>query len=1002
MLRSLSIRDVVLIERLDLTFQPGLCVLTGETGAGKSILLDALGLALGERAEAGLVRHGAAQASVAAEFDTDGGHPAEALLAEQGIEDGGGQLILRRIVSADGRSRAFVNDQPVSVSLLRQIGDACVEIHGQFDNQRLMHTATHRALLDAYGGLAAEGAATAEAHRAWRTAVAAFERAEADLAQARREEEFLRHAVDEMEALAPQPGEETALAERRAVMMHAEKLIEAMNQATSDLSAGAGVEAALRGAARALERVADKAEGRLDAALAALDRAAEEAAEAVVQLEKASADMDLDPRNLEKVEERLFALRALARKHGVEVDRLPAVRDGLKAKLGDIEDGGGRVRRLEAEAQAAREAYVAAAGAARQEASGRGGTPGQGDGRRVGPAQVRQRALRHPHRRAGGRGLGRARRGCRRLRGGDQSGNAAGATQQDQFGRRDVALHAGPEGGPGPGRSGANHRLRRGRRQRRRRRGRRRRRTAGPPGRPLPGAGRHPLAAGGGAGCPSLAGFQEARRCRHRHPGRGPLGRRAQGRDRPHAGRGAGHRRGPRRRRQPARRGRGRMNERDLRTRAVEDLTQQDAEAELAALAAEIAAHDRAYHQNDAPTVSDADYDALRRRNDAIEARFPKLVRSDSPSRRVGAPVAAGFEKVIHAKPMLSLGNAFSAEDVREFLARIRRFLNLPEAESLEIVAEPKIDGLSVSLRYEEGRLVQGATRGDGAAGENITANLRTLDDIPNRIRASGIPAVFEVRGEVYMSRADFAALNVRQQERGGKIFANPRNAAAGSLRQLDARITAERPLRMFAYAWGEVSQLPVKSQGEFLELLRSWGFRTNPLVRVCSGVDELLAHYADMESQRATLDYDIDGMVYKVNRLDWQERLGFVSRAPRWAIAHKFSAEQAETVLNRIDIQVGRTGVLTPVAHLEPVTVGASWCRGRPCTTRTRSPARRPRGRSGNRPAGGDVIPQVVSAIDDEAHRGRPRYVFPTIARSAAARRCARRARSPGAAPAA
>jgi DNA ligase (NAD+) len=421
------------------------------------------------------------------------------------------------------------------------------------------------------------------------------------------------------------------------------------------------------------------------------------------------------------------------------------------------------------------------------------------------------------------------------------------------------------------------------------------------------------------------------------------------------------------------------MNDRKLRTLAVEDLTLLDAAAELAALAAEIAAHDRAYHQNDAPTVSDAEYDVLRRRNDAIEARFPDLVRPDSPSRRVGAPVAAGFEKVVHAKPMLSLGNAFSAEDVREFLARIRRFLNLPEAEPVDIVAEPKIDGLSVSLRYEDGRLVQGATRGDGAAGENITANLRTLDDIPNRIDADAVPAVFEVRGEVYMSRADFAALNVRQQERGGKIFANPRNAAAGSLRQLDAGITAERPLRMFAYAWGEVSQLPAKRQGEFLELLRTWGFRTNPLVRVCSGVDDLLAHYADMESQRATLDYDIDGMVYKVNRLDWQERLGFVSRAPRWAIAHKFSAEQAETVLNKIDIQVGRTGVLTPVAHLEPVTVGGVVVSR--ATLHNEDEIARKDVREGDRvivQRAGDVIPQVVAAIDDEAHRQRPRFVFP------------------------
>lgn len=363
MLRSLSIRDVVLIEKLDLSFQQGLCVLTGETGAGKSILLDALGLALGERAETGLVRHGAQQASVAAEFDVDADHPARALLAEQGIEDGGGQLILRRVVGTDGRSRAFVNDQPVSVSLLRQIGDACVEVHGQFDNQRLMHTATHRALLDAYGGLAADVETAAGAHRAWRAATEAFQRAAAELARARREEEFLRHAVDEMQALAPQSGEEAALAERRAVMMHAEKLIEAINHATADLSAGAGVEGALRGAARALERVADKAEGQLDAVLGALDRAAVEAAEAVVLLERASADMDLDPRSLEKVEERLFALRALARKHGVEVDSLPAVLDDLKAKLGDIEDGGDRVRRLESAAAAARQAYVKVAGA---------------------------------------------------------------------------------------------------------------------------------------------------------------------------------------------------------------------------------------------------------------------------------------------------------------------------------------------------------------------------------------------------------------------------------------------------------------------------------------------------------------------------------------------------------------------------------------------------------------------------------------------------------------
>lgn len=421
------------------------------------------------------------------------------------------------------------------------------------------------------------------------------------------------------------------------------------------------------------------------------------------------------------------------------------------------------------------------------------------------------------------------------------------------------------------------------------------------------------------------------------------------------------------------------MNDRNLRGLAVEDLTPLDAAAELAALAREIDAHDKAYHQDDAPTISDAEYDALRRRNDAIEARFPGLVRPDSPSRRVGAPIAAGFEKVVHVRPMLSLGNAFSAEDVCEFLARIRRFLALPETEPLDIVAEPKIDGLSVSLRYERGRFVQGATRGDGTTGENITANLQTIDDIPAEIRADGVPVVFEVRGEVYMSRADFAALNARQRERGAKVFANPRNAAAGSLRQLDARITAERPLNMFAYAWGETSALPAASQWAFLELLRGWGFRTNPLARLCRGTDELLAHYADMESRRATLDYDIDGMVYKVNRLDWQQRLGFVSRAPRWAIAHKFSAERAETALNRIDIQVGRTGVLTPVAHLEPVTVGGVVVSR--ATLHNEDEIARKDIREGDWviiQRAGDVIPQVVEVVVEKRPPDSRPFAFP------------------------
>jgi len=410
----------------------------------------------------------------------------------------------------------------------------------------------------------------------------------------------------------------------------------------------------------------------------------------------------------------------------------------------------------------------------------------------------------------------------------------------------------------------------------------------------------------------------------------------------------------------------------------AEELTAEEAAAELEALAKEIAAHDRAYHQEDAPTVSDAEYDALRRRNDALEAAFPSLVRDDSPSRKVGAEPAAGFDKVVHARPMLSLGNAFSEEDVSEFLARIRRFLGLAGDEAVEVVAEPKIDGLSVSLRYENGTFVQGATRGDGATGENITENLRTLADVPKEI-SGDVPEVLEVRGEVYMSRAEFAKLNERRATEGAKVFANPRNAAAGSLRQLDPKVTASRPLGLFTYAWGELSAPVADSQSEFLEKLEKWGFKTNPLIVRCRSLQEIMDNYAAMESRRADLDYDIDGMVYKVDRIDLQERLGFVSRAPRWAIAHKFSAEKAETVLQKIDIQVGRTGVLTPVAHLEPVTVGGVVVSR--ATLHNEDEIARKDVREGDRviiQRAGDVIPQVVSVVDDAAHAARPRFEFP------------------------
>jgi DNA ligase (NAD+) len=335
-----------------------------------------------------------------------------------------------------------------------------------------------------------------------------------------------------------------------------------------------------------------------------------------------------------------------------------------------------------------------------------------------------------------------------------------------------------------------------------------------------------------------------------------------------------------------------------------------------------IASHDRAYYQDDAPTVSDADYDALRQRLLLLEAAFPELVSAKSLSQTVGSAPASRFAKITHRVPMLSLANSFSDEDVTDFVDRIRRFLNWPEAEPLGITAEPKIDGLSCGIRYEKGKLVYAATRGDGAEGEDVTANALTIADIPKSLPASA-PDVIEVRGEVYMGHADFAALNKRQAAEGDKIFANPRNAAAGSLRQLDSKVTAQRPLRFFAYAWGDLSDIHADTQSGMVAGFNALGFVTNPLMRLCFSAEALLEHYRLIGSQRATLGYDIDGVVYKVDRLDLQQRLGFVARSPRWATAHKFPAERAQTILRDIEIQVGRTGALTPVAKLEPVTVG-------------------------------------------------------------------------------
>jgi DNA ligase (NAD+) len=408
-------------------------------------------------------------------------------------------------------------------------------------------------------------------------------------------------------------------------------------------------------------------------------------------------------------------------------------------------------------------------------------------------------------------------------------------------------------------------------------------------------------------------------------------------------------------------------------------VTETDATAELEHLAREIARHNRLYHGEDAPEISDAEYDALVRRNAELEAAFPHLVREDSPSRSVGAAPAAHLGKVRHAQAMLSLENAFAESDVTEFLARVRRFLSLGPDEELALAAEPKIDGLSCSLRYERGRLVQAATRGDGATGENVTENVRTIGDVPQQLRGKS-PDVFEVRGEVYMSKADFTALNDRQAASGGKVFANPRNAAAGSLRQLDPSITAARPLRFLAHGWGEASEVPAATQLELMHCIADWGLPISADFKRFTDLEPLLAHYRAIESRRADLPFDIDGVVYKVDRLDWQRRLGQVAKAPRWALAHKFPAQRAETTLNAIDIQVGRTGKLTPVARLEPVTVGGVVVTN--ATLHNADEIARLDVRVGDRvmlQRAGDVIPQIVGVVTSpEAHAALPPYVYP------------------------
>jgi DNA ligase (NAD+) len=422
----------------------------------------------------------------------------------------------------------------------------------------------------------------------------------------------------------------------------------------------------------------------------------------------------------------------------------------------------------------------------------------------------------------------------------------------------------------------------------------------------------------------------------------------------------------------------------------VDLLTAKQAKAEHARLTVEISAHDKRYYQQDRPTITDAEYDALRVRYNAIEARFPDLRTLESLSLKVGVAPTGRFKKVRHAVPMLSLDNAMAEQDVIDFVARIRRFLKLSEDEKIAFSAEPKIDGLSMSLRYQDGELVTAATRGDGAEGEDVTANIRTLKDVPQTLKGRGVPKICEVRGEVYMTKHAFLALNERQKAAGGELYVNPRNTAAGSLRQKDPAITASRPLGFFAYAWGEMSQMPAETQSGMIKWLEACGFKTNPLTKICRSTEELLAFHRKIEEGRAELDYDIDGVVYKVDRLDWQERLGFVSRSPRWAVAHKFPAERAMTVVNGILITVGRTGVLTPTAQLEPVGVGGvivsmatlhneDYIKGVGNKGEVLREGRDIRiGDTVIIQRAGDVIPQVVDVVIDKRPKNAKPYHFP------------------------
>ncbi len=703
-------------------------------------------------------------------------------------------------------------------------------------------------------------------------------------------------------------------------------------------------------------------------ALAGLDRAIIEADEAESKLHEAARALEYDPERLDATETRLFELRAMARKHHVQPDDLAELTGTLAARLDAIEGGSAGLAKLETAVAETAAAYTHAATALsdlRSKAAVRLDTAVAGElvPLKLDAARFQTLVERLPAERWGAEGIDRVEylistnpgapfAPLAKIASGGELSRfilALKVALAEEGGADTIIFDEIDRGVGGAVASAIGERLAR-----------------------LAGAGKQLLvvthspqvAARGAAHCV----MRQVERGR-RHPHQRPRPRRS---------------RPPRRNRADAVGRRGDRRSTGAGGTAaggdvtdISSLSQAEVANELMRLARTIAHHSKRYHAEDAPEISDADYDALVRRNNELEAAFPLLIRADSPNNQVGATVEASpLAKVTHAQRMMSLDNAFADDDVAEFAGRVRRFLNLAEDAVVALTAEDKIDGLSCSLRYEKGVLVQAATRGDGSVGEDVTPNVRTIIDIPQTL-AGNAPEIFEIRGEIYMAKSDFAALNAAQQKAEAKLFANPRNAAAGSLRQKDASITAARPLRFLAHGWGEVSDVPAATQYDMMRLIESWGVPVSPLLGRFESVADVLAHYRQIEAQRAELPYDIDGVVYKVDRLDWQARLGFVAKAPRWAIAHKFPAERAQTTLEAIDIQVGRTGKLTPVGRLVPVTVGGVVVSN--VTLHNRDEIGRLGVRPGDRVViqrAGDVIPQVVENLtrDDE----RKPYIFP------------------------